>query len=329
MSALIHAATMVTAGVYLIVRSNPIFNARRPTAQLAVTVVGTVTLLFGAIIGVRQGRHQEGARRVHDVADRLHDAGRGPRPGRVRVRDRAPARARVLQGGALPRRRLGDARHGRRGEHAALWRPAHASCRSPSVDVRPSATWRSSASRRSPGSSPRTASSTRPGIKGGTAGWLLARRAIIGAGITAFYMTRVMLMTWSAKRWKEEACSAGPGAPAYTEPHIPHPHESPAVMTVPMILLAIGSVGAGAFLIVNDRLADFLAPVVGTPPVLHGIWTVARRSSPWSLAVVRRRARLGHVRAGAGARHRAARATVRHERGAGRTCTATRSTSRC
>ena len=49
-SALIHAATMVTAGVYLIVRSGPIFNAA-PAAQTAVVTVGAVTLLFGAIIG--------------------------------------------------------------------------------------------------------------------------------------------------------------------------------------------------------------------------------------------------------------------------------------
>src|SRR5690606_40009488 len=50
-SALIHAATMVTAGVYLVVRSGPIFEGA-PSAQLAVVVVGAITLLFGAIVGM-------------------------------------------------------------------------------------------------------------------------------------------------------------------------------------------------------------------------------------------------------------------------------------
>jgi len=94
----------------------------------------------------------------------------------------------------------------------------------------------------------------------GTGGWILGICALIGAGITAFYMTRMMLMTWYGKqRWPENA----------------HPHESPPVMTAPMIVLAIGSVGAGGFLIINDRLQDFLAPVVGVPPTSHGFVTVA------------------------------------------------------
>src|SRR6476646_347753 len=49
-SALIHAATMVTAGVYLITRSNAIYT-QSPTASTVVVVVGTVTLLFSAWIG--------------------------------------------------------------------------------------------------------------------------------------------------------------------------------------------------------------------------------------------------------------------------------------
>jgi len=49
-SALIHAATMVTAGVYLITRSNFIFDASS-TARLLVVIVGAITLLFGAIVG--------------------------------------------------------------------------------------------------------------------------------------------------------------------------------------------------------------------------------------------------------------------------------------
>ena len=120
-SALIHAATMVTAGVYLVVRSNFIFELA-PIAQTAVVVVATVTLPVGCDPRLRQGRHQEGARRLHDEPDRLHDARRRPRPGGLPVRDLPPAHARLLQGQHVPRRRLGHARHGRRRRHAPLRR---------------------------------------------------------------------------------------------------------------------------------------------------------------------------------------------------------------
>jgi len=52
-SALIHAATMVTAGVYMVARSNPIFN-RAPDALMAVAVIGTLTAIFAASIGILQ-----------------------------------------------------------------------------------------------------------------------------------------------------------------------------------------------------------------------------------------------------------------------------------
>jgi len=94
----------------------------------------------------------------------------------------------------------------------------------------------------------------------GAGGWILGICALIGAGITAFYMTRMMFMTWyGRRRWEAEA----------------HPHESPPVMTWPMVILAVGSVAAGGLLIVNDRLQGFLAPVIGVPPVEHGFLTAA------------------------------------------------------
>jgi len=52
-SALIHAATMVTAGVYMVCRSNAIFS-RAPIALLAVTIIGTLTSFFAATIGITQ-----------------------------------------------------------------------------------------------------------------------------------------------------------------------------------------------------------------------------------------------------------------------------------
>src|SRR5439155_20862012 len=51
-SALIHAATMVTAGVYMVVRSNALFRLA-PDAMMVVALIGALTALFAATIGIR------------------------------------------------------------------------------------------------------------------------------------------------------------------------------------------------------------------------------------------------------------------------------------
>jgi NADH-quinone oxidoreductase subunit L len=106
----------------------------------------------------------------------------------------------------------------------------------------------------------------------GVQGWLLGSAALIGAGITAFYMTRLMIMTFFGEpRWKQLTSADGRDY---------HPHEAPPVMTIPMIILAVGSVGAGAFFAIGDRLANWLAPSVGPyehpePPFPAVLVTVA------------------------------------------------------
>jgi len=82
---------------------------------------------------------------------------------------------------------------------------------------------------------------------GGAKGWILGCAALLGAAITAFYMTRLVIMTFVGnKRWDEKA----------------HPHESPALMWVPMVLLAIGSVASGFIFSQGNSLRNWLAPVV-------------------------------------------------------------------
>jgi NADH-quinone oxidoreductase subunit L len=83
-----------------------------------------------------------------------------------------------------------------------------------------------------------------------TQNWLAGVLAMVGAGITGFYMTRLMFMTFfTDKRWADGV----------------HPHESPRVMTIPLIVLAALSVFGGVMLI-GDWIVDFLEPVTGTPP---------------------------------------------------------------
>ncbi|MFF4797996.1 NADH-quinone oxidoreductase subunit L [Streptomyces sp. NPDC001351] len=266
-SALIHAATMVTAGVYLIVRSGAIFNAA-PDAQLAVTVVGAVTLLFGAIVGCAKDDIKKAlaGSTMSQIGYMVLAAGLGP-IGYVFAIMHLVTHGFFKAGLFLG---AGSVMHGMNDE----------------VDMRKYGGLRKYM--------PVTfitfglgylAIIGFPGLsgffskdkiieaafaKGGTEGWILGGAALLGAAITAFYMTRVMLMTFfGEERWRNqptrspEAPSAEPAAEHHGEHAEPHPHESPKVMTIPMIVLAVGSVFGGAFFSIGDRFLHWLEPVTG------------------------------------------------------------------
>ncbi|MER6607235.1 NADH-quinone oxidoreductase subunit L [Streptomyces sp. NPDC000927] len=249
-SALIHAATMVTAGVYLIVRSAAIFDAA-PDAQLVVVIVGAVTLLFGAIVGCAKDDIKKAlaGSTMSQIGYMVLAAGLGP-IGYVFAIMHLVTHGFFKAGLFLG---AGSVMHGMNDE----------------VDMRKYGGLRKHM--------PVTfvtfglgylAIIGFPGLsgffskdkiieaafaKGGAEGWILGSVALLGAAITAFYMTRVMLLTFfGEKRWQPDA-----------DGNEPHPHESPRSMTNPMIVLAFGSVFAGGLFSVGDRFLKWLEPVTG------------------------------------------------------------------
>ena len=264
-SALIHAATMVTAGVYLIVRSNPIFNLS-PDARLAVAIVGAATLLFGAIIGCAKDDIKKAlaGSTMSQIGYMMLAAGLGPAGYAFAIAHLLAHgffKAGLFLGAGSVKHEMDDEVDMRRfgglrkvmpitfvtfgfGYLAIIGVPPFSGffTKDPIIEA--------------------------AFDKGGTSGAILGTAALIGAGLTAFYMTRVMFMTFTGeRRWDDKV----------------HPHEAPPVMTSPMIVLAIGSLCAGGFLIVDNRLVNFLAPVVGSPPTSHGFITPV---SGGSLALV-------------------------------------------
>ncbi|WP_435742933.1 NADH-quinone oxidoreductase subunit L [Nocardioides sp. SYSU DS0663] len=239
-SALIHAATMVTAGVYLVVRSNFIFELA-PAAQTAVVVVGVVTLLWGAVIGCAKDDIKKvlAGSTMSQIGYMMLAAGLG-------VAGYAFAIFHLLTHGFFKANMFlgaGSVMHGMNDD----------------VDMR-----RYGALRKAMPVTFLTfamgylAIIGFPGFSGfwskdkiiETAlaeNWLIGLLALLGAGITAFYMTRLMLMTFfTDKRWKADV----------------HPHESPSVMTVPLVVLAALSV-LGGVLLLGDWIVEWLSPVVG------------------------------------------------------------------
>ncbi len=239
-SALIHAATMVTAGVYLVVRSNFIFD-HTEVAQTAVVIVGAVTLLWGAVIGCAKDDIKKAlaGSTMSQIGYMMLAAGLGPAGYAFAIfhlLTHGFFKANMFLGAGSVMHAMDDdvdMRH-----YGALQRAVPVTFLTFAMGY--------------------LAIIGFPGFSGFWSkdkiieaafgdNLVVGLAALTGAGITAFYMTRVMLMTFfGEKRWEKGV----------------HPHESPRVMTVPLIVLAALSV-LGGLMLLGGWITDWLAPVVG------------------------------------------------------------------
>ena len=242
-SALIHAATMVTAGVYLITRSNFIFDAA-PTAQLLVVIVGAITLLFGAIIGTAKDDIKKAlaASTMSQIGYMVLATGLGPVGYAFAIMHLLThgffkagmflGAGSVMHGTGdeVNMRKFGGIRHFMPvtfatfglGYLAILGVPPFAGFYSKDKIIETAF------------------------YAGGIKGILIGSVALFGAALTAFYMSRVMILTFA-------------GTPRYDINH--PPHESSFLMLLPMGILAIGSVASGFLLARGEALVHWLEPL--------------------------------------------------------------------
>ena len=246
-SALIHAATMVTAGVYLVARMHAIFERQRRGAARSSWSSGSSRRSSPGSCALGAGRPQARAGLLDDQPARLHVL-RG-RDARVRRGDLPARRPRLLQGPAVPRRRHRHARPARARPTCGGWAasPADAGDRD-----RPSRSGRSPwpGSRRSPGSSPRTRSSPRRAERPARG---VCRRGAGRRVPAALYMGR----------GTSSRSSARPGASGRA------PHEAPPLMTLPVIVLARRR-GRRRVLGLNVRGPALRVPGAGVGPRTSG-----------------------------------------------------------
>ena len=244
-SALIHAATMVTAGVYLIVRSHVIFNASE-NARLAVCIVGAITLFAGAVIGCAKDDLKKAlaASTMSQIGYMVLAAGLGPVGYAFAIFHLVTHgffKAGMFLGAGSVMHGMNDQVNMRRfgglgmvmkitwvtfglGFLAIIGFPGLSGFWSKDKIIE--AAFEGS----------------------GWKPWVFGLTALIAAGVTAFYMSRMFFMTFMGKRrWTEDV----------------HPHESPLTMTIPMMVLAVGSAFLGLILGPTGIITDWLEPVVG------------------------------------------------------------------
>ena len=240
-SALIHAATMVTAGVYLIVRSNVIFDSA-PTAQTLVIIVGCVTLIFGAIIGMAKDEIKKvlAGSTMSQIGYMILGAGLGP-IGYVfaifHLVNHGFFKANMFLGAGSVMHSFNNQEDMRRfGAIRTVMTVTY---------ITFAAGWLAIM-----GIPPFSGFYSKDKIieAAFAHGWVAGLAAMIGAGITAFYMTRLFTMTFLGnKRWTDDV----------------HPHESPPVITVPLVILGLLSAVSGFVLAWNGMIERWLEPVTG------------------------------------------------------------------
>ena len=270
-SALIHAATMVTAGVYLITRAHVVYEAA-PIAATAVVIVGAITLLMGAIIGTAKDDIKKGlaGSTMSQIGYMILASGLGP-VGYVfalfHLLTHGFFKAGMFLGAGsvmhgmhdnVNMRRYGALRKSMQityvtfgfGFLAIIGIPPFAGFWSKDEIIKVAF----------------------------DRGLVVGLATLLGAGLTAFYMTRMMAMTFFGKaRWEDDV----------------HPHESPLTMTIPMIILSIGSVAGGMLLLFWGDIEHWLEPVVGFAEAEHAPSTAVLM--PVTLTVVAIGAVLGWI----------------------------------
>ena len=280
-SALIHAATMVTAGVYLITRSNFIFD-EAPIAQMMVLIIGGVTLLFGAIIGTAKDDIKKAlaASTMSQIGYMILATGLGPIGyafAIMHLLTHGFFKASMFLGAGSVMHGMKDEVNMRKFGGVGKFMPITALTFGLGylaiIGVPPFAGFYSK------DKIIETAFNA-----GGIKGITLGVATLLGAMITAFYMTRVVILTFFGnERWG----------------HKDEPHESPALMLIPIGLLSVGSITSGFILSKGEGLVHWLEPVVNPfkehhaeeflPPIVVSVMTLLVVIIGVSIAVIKYR----------------------------------------
>jgi len=240
-SALIHAATMVTAGVYLIARSHAIFDIATMAAT-AVVIVGVITMFMGAVIGSAKDdiKKSLAGSTMSQIGYMVLAAGLGP-IGYVfaifHLLTHGVFKAGLFLGAGSVMHGMNDNVNMRRyGALRTAMFVTYATFIIGTLSIM--------------GIPPFSGFWSKDSIIHAAfeSNTLVGVLTIIAAAITGFYMTRMAAMTFYGKaRWEDNV----------------HPHESPKVMTIPLIILAIGSTFLGMGLLFWGNIETWLEPVVG------------------------------------------------------------------